>query len=707
MVKKQSKENKKEIKTETKTALKFDVINIKNRFLWISATLIFVFSFLIYSNTINHDYALDDTGAIQQNLNVQKGLKGIPDILKMDLWEQSEVRLGYYRPLSLITFAVEYEFFQSAPHVSHFNNVLFFAISCVVLLFVLQALLGNVHQFIPIAIVLLFAAHPIHTEVVANIKSRDEILSFLFGFTSILFFILNLQKKKPVFLILSFIAAYLGMLSKETALTGLLMIPIIYYLYSEEKLKVLKLLPVIAAIGIFFLQKSILIKNVMIPVDIINYPYDQDFKLPTSFYLFVLGLKLLIIPVNLRYDYSYNLIPAVDFNNPMTFLGLIILIGGGVFALNRLMKKSIFAVPLSLYFLAVAPGFAFTFLRGGIFAERFLYSAALGFLILLVLLLFNLLKRWSNRVKNIELYGIGVFTVLITSLYSIKTITRNLVWKDNYTLFSMDIKTGETSAQNQRHFAEQTLVKALAEKDTIRKLELANVSLKAFEKSYNMHPMFAESYMKTAVIYQLILNNPDTAIYFYRKTIECEPTKILRSEAYYNLGTVYQNNKSNLVYASYCYNQSLNFKPDYAPAFAASEALKKMGINTLLEPTGNSFDENSANRDANYYFNLGYKRASEGKYKDAIVAFEEALKMNPKNIDALLNLGNCHGMLGNYQKSIECNDKIISLSPNEERAYRNNAINYEKIGNLERSKQFLDKANGLKSNGSLPSQRNL
>lgn len=707
MVKKQSKENKKEIRTETKTALKFEVFNIKNRFLWISATLIFVFSFLIYSNTINHDYALDDTGAIQQNLNVQKGLKGIPDILKMDLWEQSEVRLGYYRPLSLITFAVEYEFFQFAPHVSHFNNVSLFAISCVVLFLVLQALLGNVHQFIPIAITLLFAAHPIHTEVVANIKSRDEILSFLFVFTSILFFILNLQKKKPVFLIMSFIAAYFGMLSKETALTGLLMIPVIYYLFSEEKLKLMKLLPVIAAIGIFFIQKSIFIKNVIIPVDIINYPYDQDFKLPTSVYLLVHGLKLLLFPIDLRYDYSYNLIPAVDFNNPITFLGLLILIGGGLFALNRLMKKSILAVPLSMYFLSIAPGFAFTFLRGGIFAERFLYSAALGFLILLVLLLFNLLKRWSHRVKNIELYGIGVFTVLVTSLYAIKTITRNLVWKDNYTLFSTDIKTGETSAQNQRHFAEQTLVKALAEKDTIRKLELANVSLKAFEKSYNMHPMFAESYMKTAVIYQLILNNPDKAIYFYRKTIECEPTKILRAEAYYNLGTVYQNNKANLVYASYCYNQSLSFKPDYAPANSATEALKKMGINTLLEPTGNSFDENSANRDANYYFNLGYKRASEGKYKDAIVAFEEALKMNPKNIDALLNLGNCHGMLGNYQKSIECNDKIISLSPNEERAYRNNAINYEKMGNLERSKQFLDKANGLKSNGSLPSQRSL
>ena len=706
MEKRKAEKNNKEIKTEKIKALKFELINFKSRFLWISTTLVFVFSFLIYSNTINHDYALDDTGAIQQNLNVKKGLKGIPDILKMDLWEQSEVRLGYYRPLSLITFAVEYQFFQSAPHVSHFNNVLLFSISCVVLLFVLQALLGNVHQFIPLAITLLFAAHPIHTEVVANIKSRDEILSFLFVFTSILFFINSLQKEKSIFWVMTFLAAYLAMMSKETALTGLLMIPIIYYIYSDEKPQLIKLIPIIAAIIIFFIQKSMLIKNVIIPVDIINYPYDQDFKLPTSLYLFVFGLKLLLIPINLRYDYSYNLIPAVNFNDPSVFLGLLILIGGGIYTINRILKKSILAVPFSMFFLAVVPGFAFTFLRGGIFAERFLYSAVLGFLMLLVFILFNILNRWSNHVKNIQLYGIGAFTVLLTSLYSLKTISRNLVWKDNYTLFSTDIKTGEASAQNQRHFGEQTLVKALAEKDSIRKRKLADVSLKAFEKSYIMHPRFAESYMKTAVIYQLILNNPDTAIYFYRKTIECEPTKILRSEAYYNLGTVYQNNKSNLVYASYCYNQSLSFKPDYAPAFAASEALKKMGINTLLEPTSNSFDENSANRDANYYFNLGYKRASEGKFKDAIVAFQEALKMNPNNIDALLNLGNCHGMLGNYQKSIEYNDNIISLNPNEERAYRNNSINYEKIGKLELSKQLLDKANGLKSSGSLPVKKN-
>ncbi|MFM7667161.1 MAG: tetratricopeptide repeat protein [Bacteroidota bacterium] len=661
--------------------------------------LVLCFAFLLYSNTINHYYALDDTGAIQQNVNVKKGISGIPDILKMDLWEQSEVRLGYYRPLSLITFAIEYEFFKNAPHVHHFTNVVLFALSCVILFLVMQALLGNVHQFIPLFITLLFAAHPIHTEVVANIKSRDEILSFLFVFAALLFYIFYLKKNKLLFIIPAIISAYLGMMSKETALTGLLLIPVIHYLYTQASLKsiLIKSLPFIGVVILFFIQKKVLIGEAIIPDDIINYPYtDSAVKLPTTLYLFFLGCKLLVLPVNLRYDYSYNLIPGVEFNDPLALVGFLIFAVGGISWILFLRKKSIYTIPLSIFFFSMAPGFAFTFLRGGIFAERFLYSAALGFIILLILLVHKLSKRLESSRKNASFIVLGAVTLLLVIPYSIKTIDRNLAWKDNYTLFSTDIKTGTNSAQNQRHFAEQTLVKALAEKDSVKMKNLARVSLKAFDISISMHPKFAESYMKSGVIYQLIFNKPDSAIYHYRKTIECEPTNILRAEAYYNLGTVYQNNKANLVYASYCYNQSLKFKPDYAPALQARNALKANGINTELEPTNTSFDENSKNRDANYYFNLGYKRASEGKYKEALIAFEEAYKMNPTNIDVLLNLANCYGMLGDYEKSIEFNNKIISLKPDEERAYRNNAINYEKQGNLELSRQFLDKANAIK-----------
>jgi hypothetical protein len=84
---------------------------------------------------------------------------------------------------------------------------------------------------------------------------------------------------KKIYLNLAFVSAYLGMLSKETALTGLLVIPVIFYIYSNEKPKeiILKIVPILGAIILFFIQKSILIKGAIIPVDIINYPYTEDY----------------------------------------------------------------------------------------------------------------------------------------------------------------------------------------------------------------------------------------------------------------------------------------------------------------------------------------------------------------------------------------------------------------------------------------------
>src|SRR4051812_30613362 len=73
--------------------------------------LIAIIAFALYANTIMHDYALDDWGAITNNQFVQEGIKGIPDILKVDLWHFGNLTLGYYRPLSLITFAVEHQLF--------------------------------------------------------------------------------------------------------------------------------------------------------------------------------------------------------------------------------------------------------------------------------------------------------------------------------------------------------------------------------------------------------------------------------------------------------------------------------------------------------------------------------------------------------------------------------------------------------------------
>ena len=108
-----------------------------------------------------------------------QGFAGIKNIFTSDVWHFQNLNLGYYRPLSLVSFAVEQQLFPNNPHVSHFVNVLLYSLTAFLLYFLLLKIFNRKHPLFSLVVTLLFIAHPLHTEVVANIKSRDEILSFL------------------------------------------------------------------------------------------------------------------------------------------------------------------------------------------------------------------------------------------------------------------------------------------------------------------------------------------------------------------------------------------------------------------------------------------------------------------------------------------------------------------------------------------------
>ena len=146
-------------------------VNIKIQYL-----VLFVFVFFLYGNTLFHDYALDDFIVITGNSYTKQGIKGIGDILTHDAFvgaygEALELTGGRYRPLSIVMFAVEYEIFGLNPFFGHFFNVLFFAFVCCFVLLLMSRLFVDKNNWIAFVIALLFASHPIHTEVVANIKT--------------------------------------------------------------------------------------------------------------------------------------------------------------------------------------------------------------------------------------------------------------------------------------------------------------------------------------------------------------------------------------------------------------------------------------------------------------------------------------------------------------------------------------------------------
>ncbi|MGZ4058146.1 MAG: hypothetical protein ACXVPU_03915, partial [Bacteroidia bacterium] len=217
----------------------------------IQALILIIIGFIFYSNSFSNEYALDDGIVILKNDYVQQGFRGIKKIFKTDAYEsfyrqmgaKQQLSGGRYRPFSIATFAVEQQLFQSnakvkppddVAHVRHVMNVLFYILSVVFLLFFLRKFVFKENYLVAFLTCLIFLIHPLHTEVVANIKSRDEILSFLFiilTFTSVFSFRETKQKR---FLIFGLLFYFLALLSKEYAITLLVLLPMLLYIIKSE-----------------------------------------------------------------------------------------------------------------------------------------------------------------------------------------------------------------------------------------------------------------------------------------------------------------------------------------------------------------------------------------------------------------------------------------------------------------------------------------
>lgn len=655
-------------------------------------------AFALYANTIGHDYALDDSGAITGNKFVQEGFAGIPKLLKVEFWHFANMHLGYYRPLALITFAVEHQFFQGNPHISHFINCALFAIAGYFLFIVLNKFFKNYNPIFSAIITLLFIAHPIHTEIVANIKGRDELLSFLNCTIMFWCFLKYLDTKKWWFLVPALLFCYLGMLSKETALTGVLLLPVIVFYYNDYTIleSIKKSIPFFIMAGLFFIQKKMLLGTLsgIIPSDIVNYPYVKgNVKLPTTFMLFAFSIRLLLLPHPLRYDYSYNQIPAVEMSNPLALFGLLLFAVGAYITIKQVLKKTTLGFALAVFYITLIPALAFTVLRGGIFAERFLFFASLGLCIAVVIGAAKLFKiefnfatsAASQWLKNNVKY-LAEMTIIFT-LYSFKTVTRNTVWKDNLTLFSADIKTGKNSAQNQHHYGNQYIYLASVEKDSAKKAQFVNEATRALRQSLRVHPRFGESYYLLGLAYQVITPNNDSAIYYYNQAIKTAPGY---SDSYYHLGILYQNMGKNNV-ASYYYNEAVKYNPQYEEPKKASEELKKMGIDVYINPLTSMVDTTTTNKNSKYYYDLGNYYASQGNYTVAASNFEKAIAMDDNNENAYINLVNCFGMLKEYNKAIEISNRILQKNPESKFALKNIAVVYNVMGNTEKSEEYLKK----------------
>lgn len=189
--------------------------------------------FFVFANTISGGYNLDDELVTMNHRFTSQGLTAVKDIFTNSYYADA---MGYaygYRPMVHLSFAIEHQFFSESPKVSHFFNVLLYVLSIVLFFKLLLKWFGVEQLKLAFLAVILFALHPVHTEVVASIKNRDEILAFLFIILTGLSMVKYMDRRKVSSLIWIVALFTMAMLSKKSAYPMAIVLPVAFVLFQN------------------------------------------------------------------------------------------------------------------------------------------------------------------------------------------------------------------------------------------------------------------------------------------------------------------------------------------------------------------------------------------------------------------------------------------------------------------------------------------
>ena len=685
---------------------------------------VLLLGFAIYFGTLKHEYAVDDALLITENTVTQKGLDGLKDIFTKDAFfgffgegYKNLVAGGRYRPLSMATFALEVEYFgkdsNAKPNlkkarIAHLVNVLLYALTGLLLYLTLLVLFKNYrpkHWFelnLPLIIALLYIAHPIHAEVVSNIKAREEIMG-LFGSIAALFFAVRYVRTNNIALIVGVALSYaFAMFSKENSITFLAVVPLAMYVFAKPKLKhyIAVALPMLAMAGFYlYLRDKATGGDITLEVsEILNNPFAGSSKaeqIATSFYTFIEYWKLLIAPITLTHDYYFNQVPIVGPTNLQSIIALLVSAALVAYAIKEaVINKSGIAFAILYFFITFSVVSNILFTVGIAMNERFMFMPSLGFSIVCGILLIkgtNWLKDKNFGSLDVKSPAIlGSILVIVLALYSFKTVDRSLDWKSDYTLFKADVKNSPNSAKIHNAYGGElfTLAQQMKKTDPKRKVFLEE-SVKVLNRAIKIYPRYKNAWLLLGNANYLLHDSLAEAVYYYNKVLEVAPGYY---EGLFNLGAVYLEQNKPKDAAIYL-QMAVNAKPEkYVAWYNLADAFDKAGEHEKAIATFIQAGQRFPN-EADLYFKIGQVYGRKlNDLDNAISYFKKALEYRPNNLIYLEDLGVAFGMKQDFTMAIQIFEKMLTVDPNNLAALRNISITYKQIGNEQKAAEYIERA---------------
>ncbi len=550
----------------------------------------------------------------------------------------------------------------------------------------------------------LFAVHPVHTDSVAYISGRRDILSTLFYLLGFYLFLLSRHKGKTGLLIAALVSYILAISSKEMAVT----LPAVFFLYDcihnlPDEGPLLKrcsvsLKRVISRHGFFylcFLTVALLFTGYKVfiksPSNKVGfYGGDLFVQILTVSKVLVHYIKLLFYPVNLLADYSFNSFPlSQSVFEPATFLSLLVLCALGFLAVKLLVINRLMAFAILWFFVTLLP-VCHIFPHHELLAEHYLYLPSFGFVLLMALILDQSLTfvRWR--------YVLYTAFALVLVLFSVRTVNRNYDWKDSFSIWTKTVKTApncvralnnlgieyykvKNNAQAEQYYQRAITLQPTYEKsfynlgNIYREKEDYNRALSMYQKAAQLNPENFRNHNNLGNTYAM-LKNFDAARKAFEKALECKPDY---AEAHNNLGNIYRS-QGNIDKAITSYQSAVRLKPFYEDAYT-----NLVSIYVYLNQYEKAIQLLEQARSDNPFVpfvhkNLGIVYNQMKQYDKAVIMYERALILEPASSEIHINLGKLHAQRNRHQQAIDHFQKALDSKPSSPEPHLNLADIYLK-----------------------------
>ena len=587
----------------------------------------------------------DDPGYVLENLSIRDlSGSGVKTIF-------SSYVEGNYHPLTMLSLAVEYHFFQLNPGVYHVTNVLLHLLNTALVFWFIMLLTGRLETATITA--LLFGIHPLHVESVAWISERKDVLFSFFYLGALVAYVLSLrpQGDRRRYLAIALILFVLSLFSKGMAVTlPAVFLLVDYYLGKgitvktiAEKWPFLVLSVAFGVVAVFAQQAKGAIQ------DITLFPLYE--RVLFACYGAVEYLVKLVLPPPLSAFYPYPLraggqLPLIYYASP------VVLLLGGAIVWKSIRHTRDVAFGVLFYLATLVLVLQLLPVGSAIIADRYTYLPYIGIFFLIGQGYYAVARGQAERFRRLKPVLMMLLLGYAGWLFFL-TRERCEVWKDNLTLWTDVLKNYPMVpvAYNNRALTYKSAGSFdLAMADYNKALEIKPDDTEAFSNRGNIYLMTGR--------YDLALADLNKALAVKR---DLPVTLNSRGAVYFNLA------KYDEALADF--NRAIELQPDYPEAYlnrGNALSVKKEYASAIRD-----YDEylRFETRQPNPYYWRGLARANTGDAEGALSDFDACLALNPKFPAAYYERSRAYRSRGDYQSALRDAATAGSLGFKVDEAY--------------------------------------